>query len=212
MYSSPADVRFALTPGGDENDLTTPAHFEDDQIIDAIKEADGTIDTFIYSLYGIPQDPTAEPADSVAVYPVRAWSRDIAAYLVTLTYRKFKEYEPDETVRQRFQWVMDILQKIADGKLKPNLPQPPDPGDGVGPQGAFVYNLNPFKLFTPADVFCPPSRHHGYYPDWYNHGYRYGDLALSGSGYDEVMILFEGQPIPANTPNDTLVVFIPPEA
>jgi hypothetical protein len=208
VYSSPTDVRLALTPGGDEDDQTTPASFEDDQIDDAIKEADGVIDTYISALYGIPQDPTATPADSVAVYPVRAWSRDIAAYLVTLTYRKFKEYGPDETVRQRWQWVMDILQKIADGKLKPNLPQPPTPPDGTGPQGAFVYNQYAVPLFTMADVFCPPKRR-SMYPDWYLRDYRYGDLLLSGSGYNEVLILFEGQPIPAGTPNDTLVVFIP---
>lgn len=209
MYSSPTDVRNALTPGADENDNTTAAGLEDPQIEDAIKEADGIIDTFVSSQYGIPQDPSDA---TVAIYPVRAWSRDIAAYLATLTYRKFKDYGPDEPVRQRHQWVMDILQKIADGKLIPKLPLPPDPADGYGPEGAFVYNVNPFKLFTPADIWCPPSWARGggsNYPDWYGSNYRYGDLLLTGSGYNEVLVLFEGQPIPFGTPDDTLVVFIP---
>jgi hypothetical protein len=204
VYSSPTDVRNALTPGADGTDQTTAAHFADAQIEDAIKEADGNIDTYIYSKFGIPQDP-GDP--NVAVYPVRAWSRDIAAYLVTLTFRKSKDLEPDDPIRLRFLWVMGILEKIADGTLTPNLPQPPEPPEGTGPQGAFVYNVNPFKLFTPADVWPLGNA-------WsYIQPHRYGDLhwnyILTGSGYDEVLVLYDGQPIPAGTPDDVLVVFIP---
>jgi phage gp36-like protein len=210
VYSSPTDVRFALTPGGDEADKSTAAILEDDQITDAIKEADGTIDTYIFSLFGIPQDPDTP---EVAVYPVRAWSRDIAAYLATLTYRKFKDYGEDEPVRQRYKFVIDLLDKIAAGKLRPNLPQPPDPGDGVGPQGAFVYNVNSFKLFRPSDIWVPPPwARGGRNPAWtYVQDHRYWDLLIAGSGYNEVLVLFEGQPIPFGTPDDTLVIFIPPE-
>lgn len=206
MYSSPADVRNALTPGGLGTDTTTAASFDDAQLEDAIKEADGVIDTYIFSQFSIPTDPDATPPDSVAIYPVRAWSRDIAGYLATLTYRKSNDVEVDDPPRLRYLYVMDILEKISEGKLKPNLPPPT--GDNE-PQGAFVYNLLPYKLFTPADVFCPPGR--GY--SWIQE-HRYGDIhhyyeVLTGSGYDEVLVLFEGQPIPAGTPDNTLVVFIP---
>jgi phage gp36-like protein len=213
VYSSPADVRNALTPGADEADQTTAASFSDAQITDGIKEADGMIDTYLSGRFGIPTDPTATPPNSVAVYPVRAWSRDIAAYLVTLTYRKSKDLQPDDPVRLRFLWVIGVLEKIAAGDLTPNLPQPPALPDGYGPQGAFVYNQYHGKLFTMADVFCPPG-HYSRYP-WLQY-YRYGDilrsdvaLALAGSGFNEVLVLVEGQPIPAGTPEDTLVVFVP---
>lgn len=206
MYSSPTDVRNALTPGADENDLTTAASLEDPQIQDAIKEADGTIDTYLSGKYGIPTDPDATPPDSVAVYPIRAWSRDIAAFLVTLTFRKSKDLEDNDPIRLRFNWVISVLEKIAEGDLTPNLPQPPDPPDGYGPQGAFVYNVNPFKLFTPADVW--PVGGYSYVQQ-----HRYGDLYwsyyMTGTGYDEVLVLFDGQPIPAGTPDNVLVVFIP---
>jgi phage gp36-like protein len=208
VYSSPADVRNALTPGADDADQTTAASFADAQIEDAIKEADGNIDTYLSGKYGIPTDPDATPADSVAIYPVRAWSRDIAAYLVTLTYRKSKDLQPDDPIRLRFLWVIGILEKIAEGILTPNLPQPPAPPDGYGPQGAFVYNQYSGKLFTPADVFCPPGR--GY--SWIQE-HRYGDIALSelalqGFGYGEVLVLDAGQPIPAGLPDDTLIIFV----
>lgn len=208
MYSSPADVRNALTPGAVEDDVTTAASFEDDQITDAIKEADGMIDTYLSGRFGIPTDPDATPPSSVAVYPVRAWSRDIAAYLATLTYRKSKDLQPDDPVRLRFNWVIGVLEKIAAGDLTPNLPQPPTPSDGFGPQGAFVYNQYNGKLFTMADVFCPPGR------GWtYIQQHRYGDIALSelalqGFGYGEVLVLEAGQPIPAGLPDDTLIIFI----
>lgn len=209
MYSSPADVRNALTPGAGDTDETTAASFEDAQIEDAIKEADGVIDTYIYSMFGIPQDPDAIPANSVAIYPVRAWSRDIAAYLATLTFRKSKDMAPDDPVRLRYNFVMDVLEKISEGVLRPNLPQPPTPPDGYGPQGAFVYNQYRGKLFTMADVFCPPNRRH----PWMIQPHRYGDIVLSeilfGTGFNEVLVLFEGEPIPPGTPNDTLIIFIP---
>lgn len=204
MYSSPADVRNALTPVADVAVPDTATTFEDDQIIDAIKEADGNIDVYLGGKYSVPQDP--DDVD-VAVYPVRAWSRDIAAYLVTLTFRKSKDLQPDDPIRLRFLWVMDILEKIANGDLLPNLPPPVDPGVD-GPQGAFVYNLYHGKLFTMADVFCPPGGRYSYVRD-----HRYGDIAWSefvtGSGYNELLVLFTGQPVPPGTPDDTLIIFIP---
>jgi phage gp36-like protein len=198
-------VRNALAPGASE-DMDTAASFADAQIEDAIKEADGVVDTYIYALFGIPQDPNDA---TVAVYPVRAWSRDIAAYLATLTFRKSKDMEVDDPVRLRYNYVIALLEKIASGELRPNLPQPPALPDGYGSQGAFVYNLYPFKLFTPADVWGDPRWQYG----GCGPGYRYGDLhwsaIMTGSGYNEVIVLFDGQPIPAGTPDDTLVVFIP---
>jgi hypothetical protein len=32
---------------------------------------------------------------------------------------------------------------------------------------------------------------------------------MTGSGYDEVLVLYDGQPIPAGTPDNVLVVYIP---
>lgn len=207
MYSSPADVRNALTSVADIAVPDTASTFTDPQIEDAIKEADGNIDVYLGGKYSVPQDPSDT---SVAVYPVRAWSRDIAAFLVTLTFRKSKDMEPDDPMRLRYQWVMDILNKIAEGDLLPNLPPPVEPEPGMGPQGAFVYNLYPGKLFTMADVFCIPGRGG---PWSYVQPYRYGDIAwsewITGSGYDEVLVLVTGQPVPPGTPDNTLIIWVP---
>lgn len=201
MYSSVTDVRLALTPGGDPGDVTTAASLTDPGITDAIKEGDGWIDTYILSKYSIPTDATADPPDSVAIYPIRAWSRDLAAWFATLTFRKSKDIADEDPVYRRFLWVQDVLERIAAGTLRPNLPRPPDPPEGYGSQGAFVYNLYEGRLFRPSDMWN--KRQISWIQD-----HRYGDIDLIGTGYDEILILSSGQSIPAGTPEDTLVVFI----
>jgi hypothetical protein len=61
VYSSIADVRNALAPDGSSTDPATAAGLSDDQVTDAIHEADGIVDSYIGSRYAITQD-TATPA------------------------------------------------------------------------------------------------------------------------------------------------------
>lgn len=162
MYSSLTDVRSALTPGG-VSDSSTAASLTDPAITDAIDEADSIIDSYIGSRYGIPQDPNDA---TVAVKPVRYWSRDIAAFLATLTWKKGKDVGPDEPVRIRYTAVMNLLTAIRDGKATVNLPAPT--GDQTGDE-VWVENMYDGNLFDHADTLTrrvlrhPFSWGNGYY-------------------------------------------------
>lgn len=128
MYSSANDVRKALTPGGSAADTSTAAGLDDTQIEDAIAEADSTVDAHLRSRYTIPQDPDNV---AVAVAPVRWWSRNIAAYLATLTFRRNKDLTEDDPVRLRYNQTMALLIAIRDGKANLSLPPVVD-GAGTG--------------------------------------------------------------------------------
>lgn len=118
MYSSIADVRAALAPGSSAVNPATAASLSEDQITSQINEADGVINAYIGVRYDIPQDPSDL---SVAVSPIRWWSRTIAAFLATLVYKQNKDVGPDEPIRLRYREVMGFLEDIRDGKMDLNL-------------------------------------------------------------------------------------------
>lgn len=171
MYSTAYDVRLALTPGASATDLETAAHLTNSQIEDAINEADGVINTYISQWYTVvlatvenPEpvpDPIPDPPPpaevQVAPAPVRAWSRDIAAYLATLTFFKNKEVTEDDPVRQRYLMVLGMLRDIRDRKsiLDPDV-FPPNPDTANG-QGVTVVNTYEGKLFGPEDFGLAPE-------------------------------------------------------
>lgn len=171
MYSVPYDVRQALTPGASATDLETAAGLTDAQISDAITEADGVINTYISTWYTIPAltvtnpapvpDPPPDPLPAaevqVAPAPVRAWSRDIAAFLITLTFMKHKDVTEDDPVRLRYTMVMKMLTDIRDRKsfLDPEVFPPND--TNANKQGVAVFNTYEGTLFSPQDFRLAPE-------------------------------------------------------
>lgn len=154
-YCSVRDVRLALTPGGSATDGSTAASLEDYQIDDAIREAEETIDLFLATRYTItpveteevdPTDPTTTWTFSVAPAPLRGWTRDLAAFLATLTFRRNKDIPADDPVRLRFNMVMGFLSQVRDGSLSLTLPVP----DSVA--GITVQNLYEGRLFDMSNV------------------------------------------------------------
>ena len=147
MYSTVKDVKDALAPTAQQNG--TAATLSDTQIADAINEADAVINTYLGSIYTIPLLPVDPPTDPPASYgqePVRYWSRDIAAFLATLTFKRNQDVPADDPVRLRFNLAMKMLDDIKNGKT--TLPFPPAGGnDGAG---AFVFNTIP-HMFNPLD-------------------------------------------------------------
>lgn len=142
-YSSALDVRNALTPEGASTDGSTAATLSDTQITDSIAEADGLIDAYVGSRYAIVLDTTLTP--NVAKGVIRWWSRTIAAYLATLTYKRNQDVPADEPIRLRYDMVMELLEKVRNGTLDLNLvPVDNDSTD------VFVENLYEGDLFTPA--------------------------------------------------------------
>lgn len=148
MYSSLVDVRNALTSGGTVETATTAASLPDAVITDQIKEADALIFSYL-SDYAIQQDPD-DP--SVATTPVRYWSRDIAAFLSTLVYKRSKDLPADEPIRLRFNIIMSLLTDIRDGKGSIDLP--PAGGDDTD---IAVVNLYEGHLWGPEDFNLAPS-------------------------------------------------------
>ena len=159
MYSSVASVRAALTPGSLPEDGSTASGLQDEQIRDAINEADAVIDSHIGSVYTVPVAYDESPLDTVAVAPVRFWSRNIAAYLATLTFKRNKDVGKDEPVRLRYDGTMALLVAIRDGKA--TVPSLPIPGDEDG-DGAQVFQLYDGELFTEADQGLGPEGYMNY--------------------------------------------------
>jgi phage gp36-like protein len=150
VYSSIADVRNALAPDGSSTDPATAAGLSDQQVTDGIHEADGIVDSYIGSRYAIAQDATL-PA--VAVSPVRWWSRTIAAYLLTLTFKRNQDVIEDDPVRQRYAEVMKFLEMVRAGTL--DLPLTPVDNDTAD---VFVQNQYEGDLFTPAHFGLAPGQ------------------------------------------------------
>lgn len=164
MYSTVTDVRNALNPGGagrganDGTALNTPggggtaAALDDAAITDAIREADGTIQTYLRvgTVYAVPTEQVVQngTAYEVALAPVRYWSRNIGAYLATLTWRRGKDLSSDDPVRLRYTDTMTILTAIRDGKGQAPLP-PPTPPNATS--GGFTQNPYEGSLFTSED-------------------------------------------------------------
>lgn len=159
-FCTARDVRLALTPNAEEAEPARPetaAYFQDYQIEDAILEAEGIVAAHIAARYVIvtgeveeinPDDPMETWVWVVAPSPIRAWTRDVAAYLASLTFHKHKDIEEDDPIRLRFKMVMDNLIAVRDRKMSIDLPPA---GDG-GASGVTVVNMYEGKLFGLEDV------------------------------------------------------------
>ena len=158
-YCSVRDVRLALTPSADAASAETASSLPDWQIEDAILEAEGVINTYVLARYTIPTGEVTESNQGtppilsqvvVAPQPVRGWTRDVAAFLATLTFRKHKDLPEDDPVRLRYAMVLKMLEDIRD--FKSTLPGGAfPPSDVDDDQGVHVENLYTGKLFGPED-------------------------------------------------------------
>jgi phage gp36-like protein len=148
VYCSPIDVRNALTPGATSDDPTTSAGLSDEQIDDAINQADARIRGYLPAGYVVPM-MTLENNLTVATPIIRYWSRDIAAYLATLTFNRSMDVPQDEPVRLRYNDAMADLMLVAKGMFE----LPPETGDTALPseENVFVYNQYQGQLFGPED-------------------------------------------------------------
>ena len=167
MYCTVADVRNALTPGGEASRPGgTAASLEDAQIEDAIREADGVIDLHISLRYSVPAliiveereegGVTVEVTYTVGQQPARYWSRNIAAYLATLTFSRNRNIPEDEPVRLRYNQTMSQLIAVRDGRANLNFP-PPGGEDAAVTDGVAVFNQYEGHLFTADDFYIGPA-------------------------------------------------------
>lgn len=159
-YCTPADVRAALTPDGVEDQAQTAASLEDWQLLDAIDEAEGAINGYFKGYQIIveihedpdPDDPNNTIGFTAAPDPVRRWTRNIAAYLAALTFRKNKDLPEDDPIRLRYNMTMGFLSDVRSGVIVPPLPVV----DGGGHQ-VQIFNLYEGTLFGPEDFNLGPD-------------------------------------------------------
>lgn len=153
-YCTAADVRLALAPLSDYNDVATAAKLTDPQIEDAISEAEGIVDSYTSARYTIPLVGTI-PSPITAPAPVRGLTRSVAAYLAALTFRKNKDLTEDDPIRLRYGVALGVLTSIRDRKanLDEEVFLPVDDES----QGVTVVNLYEGTLFTMADVGLVPD-------------------------------------------------------
>jgi phage gp36-like protein len=174
-YSTVKSVRQALAPGFALDNPPNPpsntaADLSNEQLTDAIAEADARINTYIGGRYATPvaaDDSGNTPA------PVNYWSRDIAAYLALLTWRKTQPVNQQDPVALRAAQALVELTSVRDGKT--NLPLPENTSD-VGESGGagdperpapgiltFDSGLDPFGSPWPAPAPFEPGHWVSYY-------------------------------------------------
>lgn len=167
-YCTAQDVRNALAPLDQQDEVATAARLSDPQLNDAIAEAEGIVDTYISMRYTVslvpteiipdPDFPDTTTTVDVASAPIRGATRDIAAVLAALTSNKGKDMTEDDPIRFRYGIAMGVLTAIRSGKanLDPDFFPPVDQDSDVE-----VVNLYEPAMFGPSDVGLWPA---GYAP------------------------------------------------
>jgi phage gp36-like protein len=119
-YCAVADVRNALSRGGASSGTNTASDLSDAQIADAIAEASAVVDVSVNG----PYDPCV---GDVVPGIITFWTRDIAAYLATLTWRASKDITERDPVVLRYTMATSYLNRVASGSMV--IPMPSAPGD-----------------------------------------------------------------------------------
>lgn len=157
-YSTVVMVRNALYPAdwqdGNPPDEGTPtfsaADMLNEQLIDAIAQADSIIDSYIGGRYVVPVLVDATGITyATTPHPLDFWSRDLAAYFATLTNRQSQDFTDNDPVARRYNAAMLALTGVRDGKAVLSIPTNVGPSAMTG-VGTVV---NPYQgnLFGPCD-------------------------------------------------------------
>lgn len=112
-YATPGDVRAVLTPGGGDQASTDPAtaaQATDDEVNAALGRAQARIDGRLAGVYAVPFNPAPPLIAGIAV--------DLAAYDLTLTFRKGKDFGSNlDPMYLRYKDAVALLDGLADGTV-----------------------------------------------------------------------------------------------
>jgi phage gp36-like protein len=120
-------------------------------IDDAIAEASSLVDGYVGGPYA---------SNDFVPGLIQYWTRDVAAYLATLTWRKSKDLTPEDPVVLRYNTVTTMLTDVMNGSLVISSPGnglnggtvidgPPDIAATV--VNPFPPTLSPFPMFVEVD-------------------------------------------------------------
>jgi hypothetical protein len=147
IYATVGDVREALAPEGNFNDPSTAASLGDPQLTDALTEASSEIDGRVK---GAPFSGTPSPV-------IQGITRDIAAYLASLTHRKGVELPERHPVALRYQRAQNLLAAAEKGALDFSDTTESDAGEvvAVNRYDGDLFTLEDFDLGV-EERFLPP--------------------------------------------------------
>src|SRR4051812_32630014 len=136
-YSTPEMVRKAFVPSSDGTlpaaKTYTAADLSDDQLIDAIGEADGLIDSMIGRFF---TTPVVEVAGAIP-HPIDWWSRNLAAYNAYLSFRQGQDFSDQDPVARRYQATLAALQAVNAGTASLDLPRQSGDNRAAGASPAY---------------------------------------------------------------------------
>jgi phage gp36-like protein len=149
-YTDVDDLRLALNPGGVQ-DASTASDLSDDELADAILEAQAEVDARLSGRYTVPFPDGDVPA------AVKIVTRDLAAYEATLRHRRFQPLADDHPVALRHARADKLLTALSKGESSVVA------DDGGG---AAVEIQNPYdgELFTLSDFDLAALSHPPPYP------------------------------------------------
>lgn len=159
IYCTPADVRFALTSNlaAEAEYPQTAASLDDATLLSNIEEAGSFVDMHILARYMVPTEVVDQDGpQTVAKAPVRWWTRNIAAYFATLTFRQSRDLNEDDPVRLRFRATVEMLEAVRSGAL--DIPEF-EPSEDSGEGGVEVVNTYDGKMFWPEDFGLTKADH-----------------------------------------------------
>lgn len=168
-YSTPLMIRQAVAPRDwvtqptPTDSTNTCADMTDEQLKDAIAEADSTIDGYLARYYKTPVE-AALPAGQI--HPVDYWSRNLAAYNATLTYSERLDFTDQDPIARRFLATMDLLKQVANGTLTlDGLKLPGDGGSATASGASAPHQPYTGDLFDAADFNLSPAGSGGAFLD-----------------------------------------------
>jgi phage gp36-like protein len=115
MYCTVDDVRGALTRDP-EDTVGTAASMDDDQLTACIVDGQNEVDSRLGVRYDVPFVDDSVPS------AVNQITRDIAAYLATLTYRQTLDLTDQDPVVLRYNRSMALLIAISKGQANLDVP------------------------------------------------------------------------------------------
>jgi len=157
-YCTVADVRGALDPDGDPSDPTSAAGQSDAALTAHIAEAQAEVDARLAARATMP----------LATVPtlVANITRDIAAYLAMLTYRKGDPIPQGDTVAARYARAQQLLAGLQSGEIPLDIATAP--AEQAVSQDTVV-NAYDGALFQQSELGLVPTTGGGYGQDPWNH-------------------------------------------
>lgn len=149
-YTTVDDLRGALNPGAVQ-DQATASNLSEDELADAIGEAQAEVDALLGGRYAV---PFADPPNTPPL--VAQLTRDVAAYGATLTHRRFQPLAQDHPVRLRYDKAQRMLAALSKGTAVLE-------GVDLDLATTDIAVANPYdgELFLPDDFDIGPSRERG---------------------------------------------------